>query len=145
MKKKDLESKREEGHELFTPTFDVGEVDYERDSQTPEVEEVIDEQDAINKSAAEFNRTSDKVVEEVEAEDQDTKLDDGGNDDDDYGREGAKSYHPDEHLANHELPTWCTLDSQDEAGCQDTITGSSGLMDRYLVRRMAQIIKPMYT
>ena len=76
MKKKDLESKREEGHELFTPTFDVGEVDYERDSQTPEVEEVIDEQDAINKSAAEFNRTSDKVVEEVEAEDQDTKLDD---------------------------------------------------------------------
>ena len=151
MKKKDLESKREEGCELFTPTFDVGEVDYERDSQSPVVEEVIDEQDAINKSTAEFNTTSDRVVEEVEAEDQDTKLDDERNDDDDYGREGPKSYHPDEHLANHELPKWCrypepvAFDPQDEAGCQDAITGSSGHMDRYLVRRMAQIIKPMHT
>ena len=37
------------------------------------------------------------------------------------------------------------LTPRSEAGCQDTITGSSGLMDRYLVRRMAQIIKPMHT
>ena len=86
----------------------------------------------INKSTAEFNGTTDRVV-----EDQDTKHGDGRNDEDEYERGGPKSYHPDEHLANHELPKWrrypepVPFDPQDEAGCQDTITGSSSLMDRY--------------
>ena len=87
----------------------------------------------------------------MEIEDPESKHDDEGVDDDDRDDEGPKSYHPDEQLANHELPKWCRypepipFDSQDEAGCQDTVTGSSELMDRYLVRRMAQIIKPMHT
>ena len=143
-KEKDQGSKKDEGHELFTPTFNDGEVDYERDSQAPQVEEVIDEQEAMNKSTADFYGTTDKVVEEIEAED--TKRGAGRIGEDEYGRED-----PDEHLANHELPKWCRypepvpFDPQDEAGCQDTITGSSALMDRYLDRCMAQIIKPMYT
>lgn len=42
-------SKREEGQEIFTSSFDADEVDYERDSQAPEIEVVIDELDAIQK------------------------------------------------------------------------------------------------
>ena len=62
-----------------------------------------------------------------------------------------RSFNPEEHLANHELPKWfrypepVPFDSQDEAGCQDTGKGSSELMDRYVIRCMAQVIKPMYT
>ena len=114
---------------MFTPSFDAGEVDYERDSQAPEIEEVIDELDAINKSTAEFTQTSDRVIEEVETEDQQTKAKDGRIDDEDYENDGPKSFSPDEHLANHELPRWCRcpepvpFDSQDEAGCQDTEKG----------------------
>ena len=88
---------------------------------------------------------------EIGTEDQEDKHGDERVDDDDYGDEGPKSYHPDEQLANRELPKWCRypepvpFDSQDEAGCQDTITGSSGLMVRYIIRCMSQVIRPMYT
>ena len=136
---------------MFTPSFDAGEVDYERDSQAPEIEETIDELEAINKSTAEFTRTPDKVIEEIETEDQETETKSGridDEDDEDYESAGPRSFNPEEHLANHELPKWCRypepvpFDSQDEAGCQDTGRGSSGLMDRYVIRCIAQVIKP---
>ena len=146
LKKKSSES-REENQDLFTPSFATDEVDYERDSQAPEIEEIIDELEAINKSTAEFTRTSDKVIEGIETEDQETEAKSGRIDDEDYENAGPKSFNPEEHLANHELPKWCRYpepvpsDSQDEAGCQDTGKGSSGPMDRYVIRCMAQVIK----
>ena len=74
----------------------------------------------------------------------------GRTNEEDYDGSGPRSFDPEEHLANHELPRWCRypepipLDLQDEAGCQDTGKGSSGLMDRYVVRCMSQLMTPMY-
>ena len=90
------------------------------------------------------------MIEEVETEDQEIRFNSGRTDDEDYENAGPRPFNR-EYLANHELPKWCRypepvpFDSQDEAGCQDTGKGSSGLMDRYVIRCMSQLIKPMYT
>ena len=148
--KKSSESQKEEGQDIFTPSVDADEVDYDRDSQAPEVEEVIDELDAIYRSTAEFPKSSDKVIEEVETEDHESRSKSGRVHDEDYEDAGPRAFDPEENLANHELPRWCRYPepvpfySQDEAGCQDTGKGSSGLMDRYVIRCTSQVIKPMY-
>ena len=69
----------------------------------------------------------------------------------DYEADGPKLFDPDIGLVNHELPRWCrfpepiAFEMQDEAGCQDTGRRSSGLMDRYVIRRMTQMIAPVQT
>ena len=147
---KNLDALKGKGHEVSTPSFDADEVDYGRDSQAPEIEEVIDEVDAIYRSTTEFPKSSDKVIEEVETEDQKAKFKKGRTHEEEYEGVGPRSMDPDVHLANHELPKWCRYpepvpyDLQDEAGCQDTGKGSSGLMDRYVVRYMPQLMTPMY-
>ena len=151
LKKKSLGSKGEGGQNIFTSSFDANEVDYDRDSQAPEIEEVMDEQDAILRSTVEFPTSSERVIEEVETEDHEAKSKSGRVHDEDYENAGPRAFDPQEHLANHELPKWCRhpeplpFYSQDEAGCQDTGKGSSGLMDRYFIRCMGQVIKLMYT
>ena len=62
----------------------------------------------------------------------------------------TRSFDPDIGLPNQELPNWCRFpepvrfDLQDEAGCQDGGKGSSGLMDRYIVRCVTQLIAPLH-
>ena len=102
--------------------------------------------DAIYRSATEFPKSSDKVIEEVETEDKKDEIQKRTNED-----IGPRSFDPEENLANHELPKWrrypepipFPFDLQDEAGCQDTGKGSSGLTDKYVVRRMSQLMTPM--
>ena len=48
------DAQKEEGQEVYTPSFDADQVDYDRDSQAPEIEEVIDEVDAIYRITTEF-------------------------------------------------------------------------------------------
>ena len=55
------------------------------------------------KSTTEFPKSSDKVIEEVEAENQQWKFKSGRTSEEDYEGSGPRSFDPEEHLANHEL------------------------------------------
>lgn len=111
---------------------------------------MIDDVDAVFRSTAEFPKSSDKVIEEVEMEGQGEKSKESRTNEGDYEGNGPRSLDREANLADHELPKWCRYPEsvpfhlQDEAGCQDTETGSSGLMDRYVVRCVSQLIAPMY-
>ena len=141
--------KSESQTDVHTPSFTEDEVDYDRDSSAPEVEEV-DDVDATYRSTVEVPKSSGAVVEEVETEHPKGKSKRRKIDEEDHEADGPKSFDPDVGLANPELPKWCrfpepiAFELQDEAGRQDTGKGSSGLMDRYVIRCMTQIIAPMY-
>ena len=109
---------------------------------------MIDEIDAIYRSTTEFPKSSDKVIEEVETEDRKTRSKSERTNGEDYESSRPRSFDP-ERLAKHELPKWrrypesIPFDLQEEAGRQDIGKGSSGLMGRYVVRCMSQLITPM--
>ena len=67
------------------------------------------------------SRSSDKVIEEIEATDQEMERKSERTNEEDYEDAGPRSFDPEENLANHELPKWCRypgpipFDLQEEA------------------------------